>query len=90
MKLPALLLTTLILAPVPVFAGPGHRGGKVVHYERNCYKNVEKYVPGWYDKHGRWNGGYVEHRKKRVSCWKHRRHHHYHHHRPFMKFFLDF
>ena len=66
MKLPALLLTTLILAPVPVFAGPGHRGGRVVHYERNCYKNVEKYVPGWYDKHGRWNGGYVEHRKKRV------------------------
>ena len=30
------------------------------------YKNVEKYIPGYYNKHGQWVGGYVDSDRKRA------------------------
>ena len=34
-----------------------------------CYRYTEEYVPGYYNKHGRYVGGYVKSRKKKVPCW---------------------
>ena len=42
--------------------------GRQTHYEEYCYKNVEKYIPGYYNKHGQWVGGYVDSERKRVPC----------------------
>jgi hypothetical protein len=72
------LLATLALigmTATPALAGPhGHRS---VHYEEYCYKNVERYVPGYYNKHGQWVGGYVDSERKRVPCgYRHSQHHH--------------
>jgi len=70
MKLPAVLLSMLFLS-TPAFAGgPSYRrfGHKQTHYEEYCYKNVERYVPGYYNEFGQYVGGYVKNRRKRISC----------------------
>jgi len=51
-----------------IAGGPVYRGHRSVHYEEHCYKNVERYMPGYINKHGQWVGGYVKHRRKRVPC----------------------
>ena len=73
------LLATLLLigaTSVPAYAGgPAIRGQRSVRYENYCYKNVEIYEPGYYNKYGQWVGGYVKHRRKRVPCRNNHRHH---------------
>ena len=57
------------MTSTPALAGgPVYRGHRSVHYEEYCYKNVEKYMPGYINKHGQWVGGYVKHRRERVRC----------------------
>jgi len=63
MKLPAILLTALMIAPLPAFAG--HRR---VYEESYCYRNTEQYVPGYYNRYGQYVGGYVKTKRKRVPC----------------------
>ena len=75
MKLFAALLligmtSTPALAGGPVYR---HRGDRTIRYEENCYKKVEKYIPGYYDRHGNWRHGYVKRYTKKVRC---RGHHH--------------
>ena len=71
-------LAIIGMTATPALAGPyGHRS---VHYEEYCYKNVERYVPGYYNKHGQWVGGYVDSERKRVSCGGYRHHESYQRH----------
>ena len=57
------------LTSTPALAGgPVYRGQRSVHYEEYCYKNVEKYIPGYYDRHGNWRHGYVKRYTRRVRC----------------------
>ena len=70
MKLFAALLligmtSTPALAGGPVYR---HRGDRTIRYEENCYKKVEKYIPGYYDRHGNWRHGYVKRYTRRVRC----------------------
>ena len=67
MKLPAvLLLSTLFFAP-SVEASPfGRTGGSYEQCSR--YKYNERYVPGYYNKHGQYVGGYVKTEKVNVGC----------------------
>jgi len=60
----ALLLIGATAAPVYA-GGYGHRS---IHYENYCYKNVEEYIPGYYNNYGRWVGGYVKNKRKRIPC----------------------
>ena len=67
------LLVALLLigaTSAPAFAGGPvfRRRDKVVRYEENCYKKVERYIPGYYDRHGNWRHGYVKQHTKKVSC----------------------
>ena len=65
--LAALLLIGATTAPA--FAGgPVYHGHKSIHYEKYCYKNVEKYIPGYYNEYGRYVGGYVKNNRKKVPC----------------------
>ena len=49
--LAALLLIGATTAPA--FAGgPVYHGHKSIRYEKYCYKNVEKYIPGYYNEYG--------------------------------------
>lgn len=63
----------LLLLPL-IFAGPAVAGGHVVRGQRNvyheeyCYKNVERYTPGYYNEYGTYMRGRVKVRKKRVPC----------------------
>ena len=45
-----------------------YRGQRNVHYEEKCYKNVERYIPGYYDDFGNWKVGRVKNTRKRVPC----------------------
>ena len=70
MKLFAALLligmtSTPALAGGPVYR---HRVDRTIRYEENCYKKVEKYIPGYYDRHGNWRHGYVRRYTRRVRC----------------------
>ena len=64
----ALLLIGATSAPAfaggPVF----RRRDRVIRYEENCYKKVERYIPGYYDRHGNWRHGYVKQHTKKVPC----------------------
>ena len=40
----------------------------MIRYEENCYKKVERYIPGRYDRHGNWRHGYVKQHTKKVPC----------------------
>ena len=68
------LLAALLLigaTSAPAFAGGprlGYRGQRNVHYEEKCYKNVERYIPGYYDDFGNWKNGRVKNTRKRVPC----------------------
>ena len=63
------------MSATPALAGGPATGSfhrhRTVHYEEYCYKNVEKYIPGYYNKHGQWVGGYVDSERKRVPCGRH-------------------
>ena len=39
------------------------------YHEEFCYRYKEQYVPGYYNKHGRYVGGYVKSKKEKVPCW---------------------
>ena len=64
------LAALLLFSALPADAKPGRlqRIHRQTHYEEYCYKNVEKYIPGYYNKHGQWVGGYVDSERKRVPC----------------------
>ena len=65
------LLATIALiglTATPALAGGPRVRFRQTHYEGYCYKNVEKYIPGYYNKHGQWVGGYVDSDRKRVPC----------------------
>ena len=70
MKLQAVLLSALFLS-TPAFAGGPRVGHRQTHFEEYCYKNVEKYVPGYYNEFGQYVGGYVKNRRERVRCGRH-------------------
>ena len=74
MKLLAVIALIGMSATPALAGGPAigslyrHGRHRTVHYEEYCYKNVEKYMPGYINKHGQWVGGYVKHRRERVRC----------------------
>ena len=67
MKLPAILLSTFFIAS-PAFAGGPVTRGQRVYRESHCYENVEQYIPGYYNNHGQYVGGYVKHRRNKIPC----------------------
>lgn len=77
MKLKLLLLSTLLLSPLPTLAG-GLYGQTNVYEE--CFKHVEKYTPGYYDGQGRYIRGQVRVVKERVPCRTSQSREHYHEH----------
>ena len=64
------MLSTLFLTS-PAFAGGPRVGHRQTHFEEYCYKNVEKYIPGYYNEFGQYVGGYVKNRRERVRCGRH-------------------
>ena len=56
------------LTSTPALAGGPVFRHKSVHYEEYCYKNVEKYIPGYVNNHGQWVRGYVKNSRERVRC----------------------
>ena len=79
-------LALIGMTSTPAFAGHVIRGQKNVHYEEKCYKNVERYIPGYYDDFGNWKVGIVKTTRKRVPCFRSYRrpkpYIHEHHHHP--------
>ena len=71
MKLSAAIAIALIgVTSAPAFAGgPRFRGRTNTYHEEFCYRYKEQYVPGYYNKHGRYVGGYVKSKKEKVPCW---------------------
>ena len=71
MKLSAAIAIALIgVTSAPAFAGgPRFRGRTNTYHEEFCYRYKEQYVPGYYNKHGRYVGGYVKSKKERGPCW---------------------
>jgi hypothetical protein len=66
-KLSAILLSTLLLAPSPALAFPyGRTSGTFEQCNRNRY--TERYIPGYYNKHGQYVGGYVKTDSVKVPC----------------------
>ena len=66
-KLSAILLSTLLLVPSPAFALPfGRTGGAYEQCDR--YRYTERYMPGYYNKHGQYVGGYVKRNRVKVPC----------------------
>ena len=66
-KLSAILLSTLLLVPSPAFSYPfGRTGGTFEQCDR--YKYTERYIPGYYNKHGQYVGGYVKTDSVKVPC----------------------
>ena len=78
-------LALIGMTSTPAFAGHVY-GQKNVHYEEKCYKNVERYIPGYYDDFGNWKVGRVKTTRKRVPCFRSYRrpkpYIHEHHHHP--------
>jgi hypothetical protein len=63
------ILALIGMTSTPAFAGgPVYRGNGTVRYEEICYKNVEKYIPGYYDDFGNWRNGRVKTTRKKISC----------------------
>tara|TARA_R110002020_G_scaffold203338_1_gene406988 strand:- start:640 stop:1083 length:444 start_codon:yes stop_codon:yes gene_type:complete len=63
------ILALIGMTSTPAFAGgPVYRGNKTVRYEEKCYRNVEKYIPGYYDGFGNWRNGRVKTTRKKISC----------------------
>ena len=76
MKLSAVLLSTLLLTPLPALADH-----KRVFTESYCYKNVERYIPGYINERGKYVSGYVKKERKRIPCHRVEREKNYHYHR---------
>ena len=68
----ALLLLPLMVAGPAFAGGPVVRGQRNVYHEEYCYKNVERYTPGYYDDYGNYHRGRVRVRRKRVPCNRNR------------------
>ena len=64
------LAALLLFSALPADAKPGRlqRIHRQTHYEEYCYENVEQYIPGYYNKHGQYVGGYVKHRRNKIPC----------------------
>ena len=64
------LAALLLFSALPADAKPGRlqRIHRQTHYEEYCYENVEEYIPGYYNKHGQYVGGYVKHRRNKIPC----------------------
>jgi len=72
MKLSAAIAIALIgVTSAPALAGGPRifRGRTNTYHEEFCYRYKEQYVPGYYNKHGRYVGGYVKSKKEKVPCW---------------------
>lgn len=63
MKLKAILLSAMLLAPQTVFAQQVN-----VYSECRSYRIVEEYIPGYYNAYGNYVGGYVRRNRVRVPC----------------------
>ena len=72
MKKLALLLLPLMVAGPAFAGGPVVRGQRNVYHEEYCYKNVEKYTPGYYNEYGTYFRGRVRVRRERVPCNRYR------------------
>ena len=72
MKLSAVLLSTLLILPLPAFAG----GSSRVYRENYCYKNTERYIPGYYNDNGTYIRGRVNVTRERVPCGYRSHHEH--------------
>jgi len=72
MKKLALLLLPLFVAGPAFAGGPRIRGQRNVYHEEYCYKNVEKYTPGYYNEYGTYFRGKVRVRRERVPCDRYR------------------
>ena len=68
----ALLLLPLFVAGPAFAGGPRIRGQRNVYHEEYCYKNVEKYTPGYYNEYGTYFRGKVRVRRERVPCERNR------------------
>jgi hypothetical protein len=67
MRLPTILLLSAFLFAPSAQAFPfGRTGGSYEQCSR--YKYNERYVPGYYNKHGQYVGGYVKTEKVNVGC----------------------
>ena len=64
MNFSALVASFLIAAPAPLMANPINR----FFEECDRYKIVETYVAGSYDRHGRYQEGYVKSRREKLPC----------------------
>ena len=64
MNFSALVASFLIAAPAPLMANPINR----FFEECDRYKIVETYVTGSYDRHGRYQEGYVKSRREKLPC----------------------
>ncbi len=62
MKLQAVLLSALLLAPASAIAQ------QRVYTESYCYENIEEYIPGYYNSYGQYIGGHVKTERRRVPC----------------------
>jgi len=62
MNLKAILLSTVLLLPTASLAQ------QRVYTESYCYENTEEYVPGYYNSHGQYVGGYVKSDRRKVPC----------------------
>ena len=61
MKLPLILLSSLLVLPTPVVAQNATVYGE-------CYKNVEEYLPGYYTSDGTYVSGQVRTNREPVFC----------------------
>ena len=61
-----LLISTLLFAPSVNAMPYGRTGGSFEQCNR--YKYNERYVPGYYNKHGQYVGGYVKTNKVKLPC----------------------
>ena len=78
MKYTALLISALLIAPMSATAG-----NENIFVESFCYKNIEKYVPGYIDSNGRYVDGYLEKKRKKIACYKMgRKYRHRHYQEP--------
>ena len=62
MKFKVILLTTLLLSPLPAFSQVN------VYDECTRYIYKEKYIPGYYDNTGRYRSGTIRKHREKVPC----------------------
>ena len=62
MKFKVILLTALLLSPLPAFSQVN------VYDECTRYIYKERYIPGYYDNKGRYRSGTIEKHREKVPC----------------------